>query len=105
MNWKLLEKYIPVGEKNAIHMQELGERLGMTTEGAKALVRMARPEAEKEGVVIASSSKGYFIPDGIDELKHYYFYMRKQAKTRMETIAFVKSLIEAEESKEGGTEG
>ena len=99
MNWKLLETYIPVGEKNAIHMKELGERLGVTADGAKQIVRMARPEAEKEGVVIASSSNGYFIPDGLDELKHYYWMMRDQARTRDKTIRFVKSLINAQEGK------
>lgn len=103
MNWKLLEKYIPVGEKNAIHMDELGKQLGTTAEGAKVLVHLVRPEAEKEGKVIASTSKGYFIPDGLDELKHYYNLMRKQAKTRLETIRNVKAVIDIAEREKGGT--
>lgn len=95
MKWQELVACIPYGEANAIHMKDLAKLLGMTAAGAKEVVRMTRPEAETGGVIIASSSKGYFIPDGVEELKHYYFYMRKQARTRLETIRTVKRLIDA----------
>lgn len=96
--WELLREIIPVGEANAIHMRDLAALLGMTAAGAKDVVRMARPEAEAEDVIIASSGKGYFVPDGVEELKHYYFYMRQQARTRLQTIKTVKRLIDEAES-------
>lgn len=102
MNWELLRAYLPVGEKNAVFMKELGVRLGVTAEGAKKLVRLARPEAEAQGVIIASSSKGYFIPDGLEELRHYRNMMHKQAVTRLITIKVVNKLIKELEAQEKG---
>lgn len=93
MNWKMLEAYIPVGEKNAIHMKDLAKLLGVTAEGAKEIVRMARPEAEKDGKIIASTSRGYFIPEGKEELEHYYLIMRQQALTRLKTVRTVRKLL------------
>ncbi len=97
MRWQELVTYIPVGEAHAIHMKDLAARLGTTAAGAKAAVRRARPEAEKEKIIIASSSKGYFIADGVEELKHYCFPMQKQGGTRFRTVRTVKRLIDEAE--------
>ena len=91
MKWQELVACIPHGEVNAIHMENLAALLGMTAAGVKGAVRRARPEAEKEGVTIASSRNGYFIPDGPDEKAHYIFLMRKQSRTRLETIGDIRT--------------
>ncbi len=72
---------IPFGENNAIHLNELAERLGMKCDRLKVEIRAAR----KNGVEICSTHNGYFFPKDEAERRRFVDMQTKQALSRLAT--------------------
>ncbi len=99
--WRTVEAYIPMGEENAITQAKLAFELHITPAQAKQLITEARPQAEEEGTIIASSSHGYYFPASVGELRHYRDMMHSQAISRLHTIKTVDRMLK--EFSEDGT--
>ena len=87
-----LKTAIPTGEANAIHMDELAERIGVKKESVKAIVQRARRSTDF-GKWIVSSVRGYWIAETDEELQRYHNTLRKQAISRFITIKPVRRTL------------
>ncbi len=89
MTKEQLLQAIPIGEKNAIHMIPLAERLGVDTTTLKKCIRQAR----REGADIISGLSGYWQPETDHERKMWVSSMRKQALTRLTTSKHIRHYL------------
>lgn len=78
---EILKAVIPIGKKNAIHLKELSEALGVKESVAKKYVQ----EARRKGSIICSGQVGYWIPESDTEIKSFASEQRKQALSRLKT--------------------
>lgn len=85
-----LEKIIPVGKENAVHLKELADSLGVSSGAVKKMVQKARQE---NNVEILSGSRGYYFPKDDDERKEFVSAITKQALTRLNTVKPIKSTL------------
>lgn len=85
-----IETYLFTGRENAIHQKDLAIILGVTPDRVKKMVKDARDNGSK----IISGTEGYWLPKDNEELKHFYFMIRKQAITRLETIRQIRPIIQ-----------
>lgn len=72
---------IPIGKKNAIHLNTLSDVLGVNETAAKKSVQQAR----NIGFKICSGQVGYWIPENDDDIRIYEAGQRRQAFTRLKT--------------------
>jgi len=104
----LFRNLIPIGKQNAIHMQELANKVGVTPETLKHMIRRARLKGE----IIISGVSGYWYGETEEESKEFITLMRLQAAARVKTIDNMFGTKRwrsgqnpaADESKRGGTE-
>ena len=89
MDYNELVSIIPNGKKNAIHLKELANTLGVTCQRAKYLVRRAR----LEGVAIVSGSDGYWFASDKREEREFVAKMYRQGLSRLRTVAMINDLI------------
>ena len=73
---------LETGEHNAIHQGDLADKLHMSAEDLKRIIRGMR----KEGFEILSSRKGYFKSGSEAETERFLKMMSKQAATRFSSI-------------------
>ena len=85
---KLLE-IIPRGEQNAIHTKELSRRM-LTND--RAIIREIHEERCK-GNIICSSKKGYYLPDGINEVHAWYKSARKRALSTLSCLKTARKML------------
>ena len=69
-----LKSILPTGKLNAISARDLAVKLGVSD-------RVDIVTAERvKGVVICSSSAGYYLPGNRDEIREFCNFMEKRAK-------------------------
>lgn len=86
--FKYLEGYIGMGKANARRQKDVAEDMGVTPETVKHIIT----EARKAGVLIASSTSGYFYAETVEEMREFANMLRAQGKTRFDTA---KPFLEA----------
>lgn len=86
--FKYLDGYIGVGKANARRQKDVAEDMGVTPETVKHIIT----EARKAGVLIASSTSGYFYAETVEEMREFANLLNAQAKTRNDTA---KPFLEA----------
>lgn len=74
----LLTASLPVGEHNAVHASELAARLGLRTHRA---LRAHIAAARRRGVLVCSSSAGYFLPESAAEAAACSARLTKSARS------------------------
>lgn len=79
--FKYLDGYIGVGKANARSQKAIAEDMGVTP----ATVKHDVTEARKAGVLIASSSRGYYYAETVEEMQEFVNLLQAQAKTRNDT--------------------
>lgn len=77
------------GEENAIHVQELADMFKCDITAVKAEIRKLR----REGVLICSSTKGYYIPANKADIERFYRKMRKHALTCLRSITTARKAL------------
>ncbi len=86
--FKYLDGYIGMGKANARRQKDVAEDMGVTPETVKHIIT----EARKAGVLIASSTSGYFYAETVEEMREFANMLRAQGKTRFDTA---KPFLEA----------
>lgn len=71
-----LRNILPTGKNNAISARELAAKLGVSDRVLRDIVTGDRVK----GIVICSSSAGYYLPASKDEIKEFCSFMDKRAK-------------------------
>lgn len=79
--FKYLDGYIGVGKANARSQKAIAEDMGVTP----ATVKHDVTESRKAGVLIASSSRGYYYAETVEEMQEFVNLLQAQAKTRNDT--------------------
>lgn len=87
--YQALLELIPIGEENGISMRALSHYLGTTPRSTRKLVEGAR----LEGNIIASGDAGYFIPETVEELRHYVAKARARSRTNFAAIREAEKLL------------
>lgn len=91
--FKYLEGYISKGKANARRQKDIAEDMGVTAETVKHIIT----EARKAGVLIASSTSGYFYAETVEEMREFANMLRAQGKTRFDTAKpFLEAINELE---------
>ncbi len=85
----VLRNNIPTGKENAIHLDDLAQKLNDTSSRTKKQIQSAR----REGEWICSNQRGYWYTESEEEIKAYYYMLRKQALSRLETINPVRRTL------------
>lgn len=80
---------IPIGKENAIHQVHLAKLLGVSPEGAKQMVRVAR----QNGYEILSGSCGYYRAQNDEERLQFVKLFSKQAYTRLNTTRLIRHTL------------
>ena len=81
---------IPHGEENAVSMRELARLCSASPREVRKMVEVARCD----GMIIASSDQGYFIPESKEELLAYYRCVKCRIATAIKTLRPVEDLLE-----------
>lgn len=81
---------IPIGQKNAISMKSLAR----LTDSSLQEVRQWVENARLEGMIIASSQSGYYIPVDEEELVDYYVRTKRRLNTTKRTLLPVTKRLE-----------
>ena len=71
-----LKNILPTGKENAISARELAAKLGVSDRVLRDLVTTDRVK----GIVICSSSAGYYLPASKNEIREFCNFMEKRAK-------------------------
>lgn len=71
-----LKSILPTGKLNAISARDLAVKLGVSDRVLRDIVTAERVK----GVVICSSSAGYYLPGNRDEIREFCNFMEKRAK-------------------------
>ena len=71
-----LKSILPTGKLNAISARDLAVKLGVSDRVLRDIVTAERVK----GVVICSSSAGYYLPGNRDEIREFCNCMEKRAK-------------------------
>ena len=86
-----LESYIGRGKANAKRQKDIANEMGVTHETVKHIIT----EARKAGVLIASSTSGYFYAETVEEMREFANMLRAQGKTRFDTAKHFLEAINA----------
>lgn len=78
-----LQRIIPVGRENAIHLNELAQALGVHGGKAKQIIQTARREHRMD---ICSGVQGYWFPVDDNERQEYYRTLHKHAISCLVTL-------------------
>lgn len=88
---------IPKGKNNAIKREYLINPMGVkTTREVSAIVASAR----NAGIIIASCSNGYYIPQNRAELEAFYHWMRGKSLSALKTLKATRKRLQDGEKKE-----
>lgn len=78
------------GENSAVSLFELIRISGLDNRSTRLLIEQLR----REGFVICSSERGYYLPADADELRRYVSKERRRADSITETLAPAAALLE-----------
>lgn len=74
-----LRNILPTGKSNAISARELAAKIGMSDRVLRDIVT----EDRVKGIVICSSSAGYYLPANKDEIRGFCNFMEKEPSTHL----------------------
>ena len=77
---------IPIGRENAMHLEEISEKLNMNPNSVKKQIR----EARENGMLILSSKCGYWYSEDVNERATFVDRIEKNARARLKTIKAIK---------------
>lgn len=80
---------IPYGEEKAKSMRELSRECGVSPRELRKIVENAR----RDGMIIASSESGYFVPSSAEELNAFYMRTMYRVNTTLDTLRPVEEII------------
>lgn len=86
---KRLMSLIPDGEENAKSMRELSRACGVSTREFRKIIETAR----RDGMIIASSDAGYFVPSCEEELNAFYIRTMYRVNTTLDTLRPVEEIV------------
>ena len=90
--WKWLTDSIPRGQADAVSMSQLSTLHQMSARK----VRLAIENARRDGVLICSSERGYFMPVTVDEIQTYTRRTSARIRTGRACLApFLRELKKA----------
>ena len=90
--WDWLTDTIPTGRTAAVSMYHLSNVHHMT----ERKMRLAVEKARRNGILICSSDKGYFLPETVDEIQEYTRRTAARLKTGRACLApFLRELRKA----------
>jgi len=81
---------IPTGQENAISMRTLSS----LTDSSVQEIRQWVENARLDGMIIASSQSGYYIPIDEEELVEYYVRTKRRLNTTKDTLSPVIKRLE-----------
>lgn len=87
---KKLMSLIPDGEENAKSMRELSRECGVSPREIRKIVENAR----RDGMIIASSESGYFVPSCEEELNAFYIRTMYRVNTTLDTLRPVEEIVD-----------
>lgn len=87
---KRLMSLIPDGEDNAKSMRELSRECGVSPREVRKIIENAR----RDGMIIASSDSGYFIPSCEEELNAFYIRTMYRINTTLDTLRPVEEIVD-----------
>lgn len=86
---KRLMSLIPDGEENAKSMSELSRECGVSPREFRKIIENAR----RDGMIIASSDSGYFVPSCEEELNDFYLRTMYRVNTTLDTLRPVEEIV------------
>lgn len=86
---KGLMSLIPDGEENAKSMRELSRECGVSPREVRKIIENAR----RDGMIIASSDSGYFVPSCEEELNEFYLRTMYRVNTTLDTLRPVEEIV------------
>lgn len=97
LRYEKLIRNIPKGEKNAIKTPQLLISMNYLERDKRSLQAMIE-DARGEGILICSSSNGYYFPSKKEELEKYISSQKKRCKAHNKGLKpFIKELKKIEE--------
>lgn len=79
---------LKTGENNAVSLADMCRVSGINNRATRQIIEDLR----RSGVVIISSNKGYYLPETLEEVRHYINKESKRAKSIFYTIQSAKVL-------------
>lgn len=76
------------GESNAVSLADMCAISGLNNRATRQEIENLR----RSGMVIISSNKGYYLPETLEEVRHYINKESKRAKSIFYTIRSAKAL-------------
>lgn len=89
-------KILPQGQQNAVPAAELAEILNFKD---IRTMQMAIGEARREGQLICSSVKGYFLPADDSEIEQYIATLKSRALSTLKTIKTANEYLKKDGSQ------
>ena len=81
---------IRTGKDNAIHQNKLAKILGWKPCEVKKIIQKIRIDYN---IIIVSDDSGYYFPETEDDIRKFYFMMKKQAIQRLKTIRCIRKYL------------
>lgn len=76
------------GENNAVSLAEMCSISGLDNRRTRLVIEDLR----RSGMVIISSNKGYYLPENLEEIRHYINKESKRARSIFYTLRTAKAL-------------
>jgi len=93
--YSIIYRLIPHGRSNAVPAAQI---VGLTKLDERS-IRIYVEAMRREGHIIASSSKGYYFPASIEELKEYVQRTEKTAKSALYTLRHARKALKVQEAE------
>ena len=91
-NWKWLTDSIPTGHRDAVSMGYLAKLHNLS----ERKMRFAVENARRDGILICSGDRGYFLPETVTEIKDYAKRTSARIRTGRACLApFLRELRKA----------
>lgn len=86
---KMVLHAIPTGKENAIHLEELSQRLDMHPQAIKECIK----ELRRQYGAVFSGSNGYWTSDSQEECENFIRMMKRQAISRLKSIRLMEQNV------------
>lgn len=96
-NLQTIVSLIREGENNAVHGADLARYVNMDVRE----LRQAIEKLRRNGVIIASSQKGYYYPANMGELAAFVRKEERRARSVFYTIKAARQLLKQQEALDG----
>lgn len=96
-NLRTIVSLIREGENNAVHGADLARYVNMDARELRQAIERLR----RNGVIIASSQKGYYYPANMGELAAFVHKEERRARSVFYTIKTARQLLKQQEALDG----